>query len=63
MGLMDLFRRREPEIEKRAVAMGYTADLVAARAEWLAGSSRRGTDLNRAILCLPVGRGVRLGGR
>lgn len=39
MGLMDLFRRKEPEVEKRAVAMGYTADLVAARAEWLAGSS------------------------
>lgn len=39
MGFMDLFRRKGPEVEKRAVAMGFTADLVAARAEWLAGGS------------------------
>lgn len=40
MGILDLFKRREPVLEKRAAAMGYTADLVAARAEWLAGTSR-----------------------
>ena len=43
MGLMDLFRRAKganlPLNETRAVAMGYTADLVAARAEWLSGRS------------------------
>lgn len=39
MGLMNLFRRAEPKVETRAVAMGYTADLVAARHEWLAGGS------------------------
>lgn len=42
MGIMDLFRRGVPksgESETRAVAMGYTADLVAARAEWLSGRS------------------------
>lgn len=41
MGIMDLFRRREvaPPAETRAVATGYTADLIAARAEWLSGRS------------------------
>lgn len=55
MGIMDLFRRRGggaslPDLEnrdqganlhldKRAVAMGYTADLLAARHEWLSGAS------------------------
>ena len=39
MGILQLFRRKEPEVEQRAVAMGYTADLIAARAEWLAGGS------------------------
>lgn len=43
MGLMSLFRRssklEEQPTETRAVAMGYTADLVAARHEWLAGRS------------------------
>lgn len=46
MGFMDLFRRRPHgetrkapgPTEARAVAMGYTADLVAARHEWLSGS-------------------------
>lgn len=33
------FRKKEPETEKRAVAMGYTSDLIAARHEWLAGGS------------------------
>ena len=37
MGILDLFRRKAAPVETRAVAMGYTADLVAARAEWLAG--------------------------
>lgn len=41
MGVKDLlFRRKaEPVPETRAVAMGYTADLIAARHEWLAGRS------------------------
>lgn len=39
MGIMDLFRRKADPVETRAVAMGYTADLVAARAEWLSGRS------------------------
>ena len=40
MGLLDLFRREKAApTETRAVAMGYTADLVAARAEWLSGRS------------------------
>lgn len=39
MGIMDLFRRKAEPVETRAVAMGYTADLVAARAEWLSGRS------------------------
>ena len=39
MGIMDLFKRRAEPVETRAVAMGYTADLVAARAEWLSGRS------------------------
>lgn len=39
MGLMDMFRRSAPKVETRSVAMGYTADLVAARAEWLSGRS------------------------
>lgn len=39
MGIMDLFRRKAEPIETRAVAMGYTADLIAARAEWLSGRS------------------------
>ena len=42
MGFMDLFRRSQSQVatqETRAVAMGYTSDLIAARAEWLAGGS------------------------
>ncbi len=39
MGIMDLFKRRAEPVETRALAMGYTADLVAARAEWLSGRS------------------------
>lgn len=42
MGIMDILRRRSanlPISETRAVAMGYTADLIAARAEWLSGRS------------------------
>lgn len=42
MGIFDRFRRfkvHNPDLENRAVAMGYTADLVAARAEWLSGRS------------------------
>lgn len=40
MGLMNLFRREKAApVETRAVAMGYTADLIAARAEWLSGRS------------------------
>lgn len=40
MGIMDLLRRARPAPpETRAVAMGYTADLIAARAEWLSGRS------------------------
>ena len=39
MGIMDLFRPKSRPVENRAVAMGYTADLVAARAEWLSGRS------------------------
>lgn len=45
MGILDVFRRKAdkganlPVSETRAVAMGYTADLIAARHEWLAGTS------------------------
>lgn len=39
MGIMDLFRRKIAPVETRAVAMGYTADLIAARHEWLSGRS------------------------
>lgn len=44
MGFMDLFRRKtgsqtDPVSETRAVAMGYTSDLIAARHEWLSGTS------------------------
>lgn len=39
MGLLDIFRRKAPEPETRAAAMGYTADLIAARHEWLSGAS------------------------
>lgn len=39
MGLMNLFRRAEPKVEQRTVATGYTADLIAARAEWPSGRS------------------------
>ena len=38
MGLLDIFRRKEPT-ETRAAAMGYTADLIAARHEWITGAS------------------------
>ncbi|WP_296221355.1 phage portal protein [uncultured Sphingomonas sp.] len=40
MGLLDLFRREKAApTETRAIAQGYTADLIAARAEWLSGRS------------------------
>ena len=43
MGLMSFFRRNpvpvRNEVETRAIAQGYTADLIAARAEWLSGRS------------------------
>lgn len=39
MGIMDLFKRKAEPVETRAVAQGFTADLVAARAEWLSGRS------------------------
>ncbi|KGJ02444.1 hypothetical protein IC63_14690 [Paracoccus sphaerophysae] len=39
MGFMDLFRRKAEPNENRAAAQGYTADLIAARHEWLSGRS------------------------
>ena len=39
MGIMDIFRRKPEPIEQRAVAVGYTTDLIAARHEWLSGRS------------------------
>lgn len=39
MGLMELFRRKAPAIETRAVQPGYTASLMAAREAWISGAS------------------------
>lgn len=39
MGLMELFRRKAPAIETRAVQTGYTASLMAARESWISGAS------------------------
>ena len=39
MGLMDIFRRKAPAMETRAVQPGYTAALMAAREAWISGSS------------------------
>ena len=38
MGLLDLFRRRQPEPERRASGAGYTAEVMAARESWIAGT-------------------------
>lgn len=58
MGLLDLFRRRQPEAETRAVAMGYTADLLAARAEWLAGASGVGELTSTVQSCVSLWEGA-----
>lgn len=58
MGFMDLFKRRAPEVEKRAVAMGYTADLIAARAEWLAGCSGVGELTATVQSCVSLWEGA-----
>ena len=39
MGLMDIFRRKSPEVERRAAQPGYTAALMAAREAWISGAS------------------------
>ncbi|WP_255440744.1 hypothetical protein [Paracoccus sp. MC1854] len=57
MGILDLFKRREPVIEKRAAAMGYTADLIAARAEWLAGTSRVAELTSTVQSCVSLWKG------
>ena len=41
MGFMDLFKRKPPvaaDLEERALVTGYTTELIAARAEWFAGT-------------------------
>ena len=39
MGLMNIFRRKAPAMETRALQPGYTATLMAAREAWISGSS------------------------
>lgn len=58
MRLMNLFRRRGPENEKRAVAMGYTADLIAARYEWLSGTSKVGELTSTVQSCVSLWEGA-----
>ncbi|CAM3155003.1 phage portal protein [Paracoccus nototheniae] len=48
MGLMDIFRRRAPAIETRAVQPGYTASLMATREAWISGAAGLG-ELTAAV--------------
>lgn len=37
--MFGFFKRKQPAMERRAVPQGFTTDMIAARAEWLAGTS------------------------
>ena len=39
MGILDLFRRKSPAAETRSSGAGYTAQIIAARQQWIAGTS------------------------
>ncbi|MTD99934.1 phage portal protein [Paracoccus sp. YIM 132242] len=56
--MFGLFKRKEPEVEKRAVAMGYTADLIAARHEWLSGTSGVGELTSTVQSCVSLWEGA-----
>lgn len=58
MGIMNLFRRGNAPVETRAVAMGYTSDLIAARAEWLAGGSGVGELTATVQSCVSLWEGA-----
>lgn len=60
MSIFDrLFRRADPpKVETRAAAMGYTADLLAARAEWLAGRSGVGELTSTVQACVSLWEGA-----
>lgn len=48
MGFMDMFRRKAPAEETRAMQPGYTAALMAARESWISGASGLG-ELTAAV--------------
>ena len=56
--MFGLFKRKEPAVEKRAVAMGYTTDLLAARQEWLAGTSGVGELTSTVQSCISLWEGA-----
>lgn len=58
MGILDVFRRKAPRRETRSSGTGYTAQIMAARASWIAGTAGLAEATAAAQSCVSLWEGA-----